>query len=253
MEQPRVIFLDAVGTLFGIQGSVGTLYSQLAQQFGVEVSEAELNLAFGQSFRRSSPAAFPDAEPSEIPVLEFEWWQAIAQETFAQAGVLQQFSDFATFFKQLYAYFATATPWFVYPEVPAVLEQWRSQGIELGILSNFDSRLYSVLDALDLAKFFTSITISTEVGAAKPNPNIFAAGLKKHDCAAIAAWHIGDSYQEDYEAAQAVGLTGIWLNRTEKSVPIRSYSSTSSAILMPDHKPRSIRDLSEVSTGWLNP
>ena len=251
MEQPKVIFLDAVGTLFGIQGSVGTIYSQLAQQFGVEVSEADLNLAFGQSFRHSSPAAFLGAEPSEIPVLEFEWWQAIAQETFAQAGVLQQFSDFATFFKKLYAHFETATPWFVYPEVPSVLEQWRSQGIELGILSNFDSRLYSVLDALDLVKFFTSITISTEVGAAKPNPDIFAAGLKKHDCAASAAWHIGDSYQEDYEAAQVIGLTGIWLNRTDKSVPIRSYS-TSSAMLMPAHRPRAIRNLSEVSTGWFS-
>lgn len=252
MEQPQVIFLDAVGTLFGIRGSVGAIYGQLAQAFGVEVSEAELNFAFGQSFRHSSPAAFPNADPSEIPLLEFEWWQAIAQQTFAQAGVLQQFSDFATFFKELYAYFETAAPWFVYPEVPGVLAQWRSQGIELGILSNFDSRLYSVLDALDLAKFFTSITISTEIGAAKPSPTIFAAGLKKHNCQAIAAWHIGDSYEEDYEAAQAVGLQGIWLNRTDKSVPIRSYSSTSPAMLMPDHKPRSVRTLSDISTEWLN-
>src|SRR6476469_6486784 len=249
MEQPQVIFLDAVGTLFGIRGSVGAIYSQLAQKFGVEVAEADLNLAFGQSFRYSSPAAFPDANPSEIPILEFEWWQAIAQETFAQAGVLPQFSDFATFFKELYAYFETAAPWFVYPEVPAVLEQWRSQGIELGILSNFDSRLYSVLDALDLAKFFTSITISTEIGAAKPSPTIFAAGLKKHNCQAIAAWHIGDSYQEDYEAAQAIGIQGIWLNRTDKSVPVRSDSSTSSTMLTPDHKPRAIRNLTELTLG----
>lgn len=249
MEQPKVIFLDAVGTLFGIRGSVGAIYSQLAQEFGVKVAEADVNLAFGQSFRHSSPAAFPNADPGEIPILEFEWWQAIAQQTFAQAGVLQEFSDFATFFKALYAYFETAAPWFVYPEVPAVLAQWRSQGIELGILSNFDSRLYSVLDALDLAKFFTSITISTEIGAAKPSPTIFTAGLKKHNCAAIAAWHIGDSYQEDYEAAQAVGIQGIWLNRTDKSVPIRSYPSTSPAMLTPNHKPRSIRNLAELPLG----
>jgi len=249
MEQPQVIFLDAVGTLFGIRGSVGAIYSQLAQKFGVEVAEADLNLAFGQSFRHSSPAAFPNADPSKIPILEFEWWQAIAQATFAQAGVLPQFSDFATFFKELYAYFETAAPWFVYPEVPAVLEQWRSQGIELGILSNFDSRLYSVLDAIDLAKFFTSITISTEIGAAKPSPTIFAAGLKKHNCQAIAAWHIGDSYQEDYEAAQAIGIQGIWLNRTDKSVPVRSYSSTSSTMLTPDYRPRAIRNLTELALG----
>lgn len=38
MKKPKVIFLDAVGTLFGVKGSVGTVYSQIAQDFGVEVS-----------------------------------------------------------------------------------------------------------------------------------------------------------------------------------------------------------------------
>ena len=46
MQQPKVIFLDAVGTLFGIKGSVGEVYGQIAQKFGVEVSLEELDRAF---------------------------------------------------------------------------------------------------------------------------------------------------------------------------------------------------------------
>lgn len=229
MEQPRVIFLDAVGTLFGVQGSVGQVYSELARQFGVEVSQTAINAAFRQSFASSSPATFAGVEPAEIPMREFEWWQAIAAQTFQLAGVLHQFADFAAFFKHLYAHFATALPWFVYPDVRPALAHWQSQGIELGIVSNFDSRLYSVLRALDLADFFASVTISTEVGAAKPDRAIFAAALQRHHHPAI-AWHIGDSYQEDYEAARAAGLQGIWLNRAEPSVPTRSPNQAPSAI-----------------------
>lgn len=212
---PQVIFLDAVGTLFGVEGSVGTVYAEVAHKFGVEVSTEALNTAFVNSFKTANPSTFPGVNQSDIPALEFEWWQAIATQTFKQAGVINQFIDFSSFFAELYAHFATAEPWYIYPDVLPALETWQSQGIELGIVSNFDTRLYSVLKALDLAKFFKSVTISTEIGAAKPDPYIFNIGLEKHNCQPKAAWHIGDSYKEDYQAAKVVGMRGIWLKRNE--------------------------------------
>ncbi len=217
MQRPKVIFLDAVGTLFGIRGSVGDVYGKIAQRFGVEVSADALNQAFLQSFQAAPPPIFPGAEPKTIPHCEFEWWQVVALRTFQRVGVLHLFPDFYAFFTELYTHFATAEPWFVYPDVRPALEHWRQLGIELGVLSNFDSRLYSVLQALELAEFFTSVTISTEVGAAKPDPQIFAVGLHKHDCTADNAWHIGDSLKEDYQGAKAVGLRAIWVKRDEKS------------------------------------
>ena len=217
MDRPKVIFLDAAGTLFGVKGSVGEIYSQIAEEFGVKVPADTLNKAFIQSFKASSPPIFPGAEQQDIPQHEFDWWLKIAYHTFERAGVLPQFTDFSAFFSELYIHFGTAEPWFIYPDVLAALVNWQSLGIELGIISNFDSRLYSVLQALELAEFFTSVTISTEVGAAKPDPQIFAVGLHKHDCTADNAWHIGDSLKEDYQGDKAVGLRAIWLNRGEKS------------------------------------
>ena len=213
MEQPKVIFLDAVGTLFGIKGSVGEVYSALARDFGVEVPAAALNQAFIESFQQSRPMAFPGISVDQIVAREFDWWSAIAHNTFQTVGVINQFRDFETFFIQLYTHFATSDPWFVYPDVLPALEHWHKAGIKLGVLSNFDSRLYLVLKALDLADFFTSVTISTEVGAAKPESAIFIQGLEKHSCPPEAAWHIGDSFTADYTGAKAVGIKGIWLNR----------------------------------------
>jgi putative hydrolase of the HAD superfamily len=197
-NRPKVIFLDAVGTLFGIKGSVGEVYRSIAQQFGVEVDATALNKAFFQSFRNADTMAFPGVEAKEIPHHEYMWWEAIAMQTF---------------FAALYHHFAIADPWFVYPDILAALTQWRAQDIELGVLSNFDSRLHTVLPALGLAEFFSSVTVSTEVGAAKPDPQIFKAALKKHDCQPIQAWHIGDSQKEDYEGAKAAGLRAVLLKR----------------------------------------
>lgn len=221
VNYPSVILLDAAGTLFGVRGSVGEIYSTIAREWGVIVESAALNQGFKQSFQASSAAVFPGVSAAELPVCEFEWWLTIARHTFSHAGVLEQFTDFPAFFADLYAHFAMATPWVIYPEVPTVLEQWRSQGIELGIVSNFDSRLYSVLKALNLTGFFTSITISTEVGAAKPDVAIFNAALQKYSCSPAQAWHIGDSYHEDYVGARAAGLKAFWLQRGDNSIPVR--------------------------------
>jgi putative hydrolase of the HAD superfamily len=213
MERPKVIFLDAVGTLFGVKGSVGEVYSQIAREFGVEASPQVLDNAFYQSFKASPPPTFPDAEVQDIPQCEFEWWYTLAQKTFKSAGIIQQFADFETFFSELYIHFGTSDPWFVYPDVIPALTNWQKKGIELGIISNFDSRIFSVLQALELRDFFNSITISTQVGAAKPEPKIFGVALAKHNCYANSAWHVGDSSTEDYQGAKAVGMRGVLIKR----------------------------------------
>ncbi|MEG4090016.1 HAD-IA family hydrolase [Microcoleus sp. Pol12B4] len=214
----KVIFLDAAGTLFDVRGSVGEVYGQIAQRFGVTVKGEELNAAFSQSFASASPMAFPGIEAAKIPQLEFEWWQTVSAKAFQIAGIFHEFSDFAKFFVELYAHFATAEPWFVYPDVFPALNKWQQQGIELAVVSNFDYRIYPVLKALNLAEYFTSVTISTEVGAAKPDSKIFTVALQKHNCTAENVLHIGDSFKADYCGAKNAGLNAIWLNRQQEKI-----------------------------------
>ncbi|HEY9703033.1 MAG TPA: HAD family hydrolase [Allocoleopsis sp.] len=215
INHPKVIFLDAVGTIFGVRGSVGKVYADIAAKFGVSVSDEELNNVFYDVFYDSDPPMFPDIPSLEIPWYEYQWWLAIAKKTFTQLGVIDQFSDFDSFFGELYAHFATAEPWFVYPDVSPMLEYWQQQGITLGIISNFDSRIYAVLQALYLDNFFTSVTISTEVCAAKPDSKIFQFALDKHNCKPDEVWHIGDSLEEDYQGAKNMGIRAILLQREE--------------------------------------
>jgi putative hydrolase of the HAD superfamily len=208
-----VIFLDAVGTIIGVQDGVGEIYSEFASKFGVECDPAQVNAAFYQEFKVAAPCVFPGATSAEIPEQEYQWWRSINQRTFTRLGKIADFSDFEGFFAELYAYFATAAAWEVYPDTLVALDRWQQQGFTLGILSNFDTRLYQVLDALDLRKYFSSVTLSTEASAAKPAAAIFQQALDRHNCLASNAWHIGDSELEDYQGATAVGMTAWLLQR----------------------------------------
>ena len=214
---PKVIYLAAFGTLFGVKGSVGELYSRLARTAQVNTDPQAVNRAFYQSFAASERLAFPEASPAAIPELEYRWWKTIVSETFDRVGALEKFEDFDMFYAGLYGYFETSAPWQVYPDTLSSLQRWQAMGIELGVISNFDSRLYRVLSVLGLSDYFQSVTISTEVGAAKPAGKIFQAALAKHNCAAYEAWHVGDSEAEDYAGAQAVGMRAILLARSTRN------------------------------------
>jgi putative hydrolase of the HAD superfamily len=206
---PEVVFFDAVGTLFGVEDSVGAQYAKVARRHGVEAIAAALDLAFYAAFKEAGSPAFPGAEPEQIPQLEYDWWKAITRSSFADIT----FADFDAFFAELFAHFAGPEAWFLYPETIATLEFFNQANIPIGIASNFDSRLYSVLRSLSLDHYFQSVTISTEVGSAKPDGKIFTIALAKHGCEAHQAWHVGDSRKEDYEAATGMGLRGILVDR----------------------------------------
>jgi putative hydrolase of the HAD superfamily len=209
---PQVIFLDAVGTIFGVRGSVGQVYTTFAQKYGADCDPTQVNRAFYQHFKAAAPGQFAGLTGSELATQEYAWWRKINHQTFTALGKIADFTDFDAFFDELYHYFATAAAWEIYPDALPALQQWRSQGIPLELLSNFDTRLYAVLAALNLKEYFSRITISTVVGVAKPEPAIFQVALAGR--AADQVWHIGDSELEDYQGATAAGLQAFLLIRS---------------------------------------
>ncbi len=226
---PKVIFFDAMGTLFDLKSSVGEIYRQFALKYGVEIDAESLNKAFINSYKSAPDLAFSSTESKAIPMAsyaiaeqEFIWWKNVVKITFEQAKVLDRFSDFTEFFHELYHYFASNKPWYIYPDVVPCLQYWQQQKVQLGVISNFDTRLIAVLKALDLERFFTSITISSVAGFAKPDQNIFEIALKKHSFIAQQSWHIGDSKKEDYLGAKNSGIYAFWLNRDRYSVNVEN-------------------------------
>ena len=209
----QVIFFDAAGTLFHIKGSVGEIYLQYAEKYGMRKTPENLekvNNAFLESFKAAPPPLFAVEHPEKLKQCERLWWFDVVHAVFYRVGMFEQFDDY---FEEVFEAFGTADPWEVYPEVPQTLELLRDQGLELGVISNFDTRFYGIFRALGLDRYFDTITISSMAKSVKPSTDIFRYALSQHALDPQEAIHVGNSVREDVEGAEKAGLTGIWLNR----------------------------------------
>ncbi len=209
----KVVFFDAAGTLFRVKGSVGDVYLQYAAKYGVPRSPAmvtKVNQAFSEAFRQAPPPVFAVEQPEKLKQCERLWWFDVVHAVFYRVGMFEGFDDY---FEEVYEAFSRADAWDVYPEVPEVLQQLRSQDYELGVISNFDTRFFEIIRALGLAHFFDSITISSIAGSAKPSPRIFQRALDQHVVEPEEAMHVGDDPKEDFAGAVNARLTGVLLDR----------------------------------------
>ncbi|WP_369943586.1 HAD-IA family hydrolase [Xanthomonas medicagonis] len=90
------------------------------------------------------------------------------------------------------------------PPVLALLREVRRR-MPVVLLSNATSRLQHDLEALGIADAFDAVVNSSEVGAIKPEPAIFAHALAQLGVAADAALFVDDA-AINVEAARALGL-----------------------------------------------
>ena len=207
---PRAVLLDASGTLIEIARPLGETYSQIARDFGGDLDPDTLTDGFRIAFADAPPMAFPGQRGADLGRAERGWWRAVVERAIGTAGGV---SGFDACFDRLYAHYASAHAWRVYPEVSAVLASLREHGISLAVVSNFDSRLPPLLDGLGLAAFFDAVVCSGEVGAAKPDGAIFAHALAALGVEAPEALHVGDSREADYDGARAAGIEALLVDR----------------------------------------
>jgi len=209
----RVVFFDAADTLFHVNGSVAEIYLHHAVQFGfphTPESLAALKLAFSRAFRDAPPPIFAATAPAQIKQSERLWWFDIVHNVFYRVGMFERFDDF---FERVFQVFEDPASWRLFPETSEVLTQLKARDIELGIISNFDSRLFPVMRGLGIAQLFDTVTISSLAQAAKPAPKIFQLALDKHAVDPQEALHVGDSLRDDVEGATKAGLHAVLLDR----------------------------------------
>ena len=171
-----------------------------------------------------------------VPGLEREVWRGIVRDVFAGAGLLAGFAPgaFDAYFDAVYRHFEDPATWDVFPDVMPALAALRALGSPLGIVSNFDSRVLRILEGLDLAPWFESVTLSSQVGATKPDRAIFARALAHHGVDAARALHVGDSPAEDCEGARAAGLRAVLIDRSGRHADRPGLVRVGSLAALPD-------------------
>jgi putative hydrolase of the HAD superfamily len=92
------------------------------------------------------------------------------------------------------------------PSTPGVLTRLRERGLTLGVVSNADGRIASILERCGIAQFFQVIVDSHEVGLEKPDPRIFALALAEARAHPEQTLYVGDIYSIDVVGAERAGI-----------------------------------------------
>ncbi len=216
----KAVFFDAAGTLLHLHGSVGQHYAAVARELGVDLSADALDQAFARAWTKA-----PRRQPIERARDEDDkpWWRDLVNAILSDLPNMPAVFDRAQFFALAYAHFAKPGVWALYPEVVEVLGLL-ARKFPLGIISNFDRRLREILLHLGIASFFCEVFISSELGADKPDPEIYRRVLSHRGLSGAEALHVGDDPERDWQAAAEAGMRVFRLERPRNSLfDVASY------------------------------
>jgi putative hydrolase of the HAD superfamily len=199
----RAVLLDALGTLVELPAPWPRLVEELAAR-GVAIEEAQARDALRAEmayYRAHHDEATGAAELDDLRDRCTEVLRAALPEHARSAADLRGALLGSLRFQ-------------AYAEVPGVLAQLRELGVARVVVSNWDVSLRGVLDDTGLTALVDDVVISAEVGAAKPDPVIFARALAVAGVSADEALHVGDTAEADLAGARAAGIRALHLDRS---------------------------------------
>jgi putative hydrolase of the HAD superfamily len=204
--QPRCLLLDAMGTLLTFEPPAPHLRAALrAATGGADVGEEAARRAMRAEIRHYRAHLHEGGDAAGLAALRRSIAEAMRAALPEPAASLPG--------GELTAALLEALRFRAYPEVPRTLRELRRRGIALVVVSNWDVSLHERLAETGLAPLVDGAIASAELGAAKPDPVIFARALEIAGSAPADAWHAGDSPEADVEGALAAGVTPVLVAR----------------------------------------
>ena len=197
----KVITFDAGNTLIRLSRPVGVTYAEVAKQFGANLNPIDLEHGFRAAWKTAP--RLPDL-PEPRSDDGRTWWRDVVLQTLENARV--EVEPFDDFFDAVYQEFALPGVWRLEPGALELLEDLRSAEFRLGIISNFDRRLFEILRHVGISDLFEQIVVSSQVGAEKPSPRIFQEALRRFAVEPAELLHVGDDEKADGAGARALGI-----------------------------------------------
>jgi len=198
----RAVALDAVGTLIHPDPPAAIVYAEIGREFGSRLSMPVIADRFSAAFKQEEDWDRRHGNQTS-EVREIERWRRIV------AGVLDDVENPEVCFQKVFEHFARPQSWACNPEAEEVLEHLAAHDYRLGIASNYDHRLRSVVAGTPPLRWLQRHVISSEVGWRKPAPEFFAALCKALDARPEQVLYVGDDPINDFAGASAAGLKAL--------------------------------------------
>jgi len=207
--EDRWATFDCYGTLIDWNGGIGR----------------ELERLFGPARSGELLHAYHDLEPQiqrEDPARSYRGVMSVA---LARLGAPAAEED---------ALARSLPDWAPFPEVPAALEEARSGGWRLAVLSNTDRDLLDASLAQIGVEFDLTI-VASEIDSYKPSPDHWEEFFARSGADRERHVHVGASLFHDIAPASALGLRTIWINRLGEEAEPQPDVELHSLAGLPDH------------------
>lgn len=200
----RAVFFDAVGTVIFPARPAADVYADAARRHGLNADPDEVRRRLWAHFR-----------VEEATDRELNWVTSEARERERWRNIVFAAIDGATdeLFVELYHHFAKPSAWSVPPVAAECIARLVSRGIVVGMGSNYDSRLASVVNGTPaLRPLRERLVISSLVGVRKPGEGFFAEVTRAAGCDPSDILFVGDDLANDYHGATAAGMKAVLLD-----------------------------------------
>ena len=219
----RALLIDAMGTLVALDAPAPRLRRELERRCAVAISPGDAKRALAAEIAYYRAHMQDGRDPASVAALRRRCAETLRAALPAplrrlDIGVLTEVLLCVLHFDA----FSDARP---------ALEQARSRGERVIVVSNWDASLPEVLARVGLRDLVDGVVSSAAAGARKPGAAIFARALELAGVGPAQARHVGDSLEEDVAGAAAAGVPGLWLNRAGLPAPAGVTSIASLAEL----------------------
>jgi putative hydrolase of the HAD superfamily len=208
----RAVVFDAVGTLITPDPPAAAVYAGVGRLYGSRLDVAVVGDRFRAAFRREEERDRTAGWRTDAAREERRWRSIVGE-------VLDDVTDPEACFRELWEHFARPAAWACLPGAEAVVAELARRGYAVGIASNFDGRLRSVVAGLSGLAAVRPLVISAEVGWRKPARTFFDAVAWSAGCEPGAVLLVGDDLENDYEGATAAGLRAVLLDPNGQAEP----------------------------------
>ena len=206
LPQPlECVLLDAGDTLLAPAPSFQGRFVAVAAAHGLPLEEASVDAAVAAAVREAAwPSDWTD------PATQRDFWTGFYRDVLTGLGHTDAGPELA---EALFRAFSDPAAYRLFDDVRPALDELAARGLKLGVVSNFEPWLEEVLALQGIADRFAAVAISGTLGVAKPDPEIFKAALAEAGADPAATVHVGDQLVNDVEAARAVGITPVLIDR----------------------------------------
>jgi putative hydrolase of the HAD superfamily len=208
----EAVFFDAGETLLYPHPSFAELFAEVLREHGHRIDPARVQEVVSASSSRFNEILSSDEARlwSTSPERSRALWDGIYRSFLEDIGIQDGHGRLVD---ALHARFTDLASYRLHPDALPTLARLRPTGLTLGLISNFEQWLEGLLEALEVAHFFDVTVISGVEGVEKPDARIFHLALQRAGVAPERSVYVGDNPAFDIEAARAVGMIPVLIDR----------------------------------------